>query len=267
MTRLLIEGEDLLAKLPCEDKETFKSTLIKYLPRDVSGAFSVSTVGEVFRNVPESDIWDYPITQINFHVTDNECCCGISDKGISMLAFEKRAGDIDPYDICLKYPPSFVTAYEDRIQFVFVLYRFIPGTMSERSMHYLEAVINELEDALYARSVSDIFNPCSPKVTAWISTHQFKSRFDLNDLFRIADDAGSMGSIEKILNRQNYIKDAKASGGKIAAAIRKSKSIDAINKAIAEIFSRSERVTQGTVAKYSGLSRKTVNKNWSGRAV
>lgn len=261
MMKILIEGENLLAKPPCEDKDDFKSTLVKYLPSDASGAFSVSTDGDVFRHVQKSDLWDYPITQINFHVAEDESCYGISETGISMLAFEKKIDDIDPYDIHLKYPPSFITTYEDRIQFVFVLYNFIPDTMSERSMNYLEAVIRKIENVLYAKYVNEILNPCSSKVNAWISTHSFKTRFTFGDLFQI-EGAGSLRSIEELINRQNYIKGVRAKGGQTAAAVRKSKSVATIKKTIAEMLDKSDRITQGAVAICSGLSRKTVNKNW-----
>ncbi len=267
MTRILIEDVDVLAKPSSIDyKDAYKKEFGRYLPRDASGAYSVSVGGEGFEAVYISGLWDYPITQINYHSTGDECCRGVSENGISMLVFEKMIGEAEPSDIRLIFPPSFVTIYGDRIQFGFVLYEFIPGTMSEATMSLLEAVITELETVFGAKNVDKIFIPCSPKVTAWISTHRFKYRFGLKDLLFIAN-VSSMMSAEQFINHQNRIKEGRANGGKAAAATRKAKSAIAIRRAFAELSVKKERVTQGAVAIHSGLSRKTVNEHWAECAI
>lgn len=267
MTKVKFEGEDILTKPPSTilDKELFQKSLTQCLPQIGDGMFSASMERDTFQEVSVSKLAKYPYAQIDYFSDEEIHSVATSGGHISMLAFQGRIDSVDSVEISLKYPPSFITIYKNVIQYVFILHSPMFEKLSGYSIRYLDSIISKLETDLDASNIYEILNPCASMVTSWISSHIHKYRFYLKDLHYIAHDGefATLETLEDIIRKKEEMNIFRAKGGRTAAAARKAKSVIAINNAISEMKAKCEHITQGAVASYSGLSRKTVNKNWS----
>ena len=99
-----------------------------------------------------------------------------------------------------------------------------------------------------------ILNPFSPKVTLLNYT---------DNVFKLQDLRNTYTPSEEELKRRKEVGRRKqAEAGKKSASMRKSKSLKKILDAIDDLIFAGEEPNQTSVAKYAGLSRRTVNRHW-----
>jgi hypothetical protein len=247
MMKVTIAGDDIIENYLYLDKVEFRSRFLYCLPQDENGNYHVSSDNAHFVEVQGAALWDYPFVKIN--TCYEGYWEGVNDKGVALLAFE-LASDKNDVDLNIYGYPSFISTYDNKVQFIFRLKRFITNGASEHFYRYHDAVSDKISTHLNAIQTDVIINPLSNSVDSYL--------FNID-----GDDLKGIYDVAKYVATKEHIREVRAKGGKIAAQIRKNKTIDAINAAIKALQAEGKTINQTIVAKVSGVHRVTVNKYWA----
>lgn len=249
--RVVVGGKDIIEEYFGDEKGEYRNKFRPCLPQNSNGKYHVSCDGVTILEVTEDKLWEYPFVVINTYYNDE--WDGVSNQGIALLAFELNDA-ADKVNITTELHPSFISVFQDRVFIIYRLENFFNKKAKPHHLDWLDGVQYQVANHLAGKPVKLIANPLSNKVDTYIFVPE---GYKLSEI-----QQGVPGTFKKSLKTPEQIKEARATGGKIAASIRKQKSISCILNAVNKLKSEGKEINQSAVAEACGLSRCTVNRNW-----
>lgn len=215
--KVFVEGTDIIKGFIELDRDEYRNSFLRLLPRNAEGLFYASNNGESFKFIQGNQLWDNPVVRINgFFESEYR---GVDERGVSLLVFEKTGIKEAEYELYLGMYPSYISLWGETIQIIFKLVNFVPKNATEHSLYALEGIMASIESHLSGCQTDDLINPFCHKTKSYI--------FNTTGL-----TFSELGRVPKIHASKEHIKQVRGKGGIIAAAMRADKSKDKISHAI-----------------------------------